>query len=380
MNNRKYKSWIEISRSSLLTNINLFRNVINNDSKLYLVVKANAYGHGLNEIIGLTKELIDGYCVDSFEEAIFINNICPEMPILVLGFVVPSSLSELIKRGISFVIYDINIAIYISKLKLDKKAKIHMKIETGLNRQGIRSDELVSVAKYMQTNHVYFEIEGAYTHFADIEDTLDSSYALNQLINFNSCLEKLRKINCKPKMVHCAATAGILLFPDTHMNMIRLGIGQYGLLPSRETKIALSLSKKEFKLLPVLQFKSIVVQLKKVKIGESVGYGRSWYSSRNSIIAIVPVGYSDGYDRKLSNNSRVLVNGMYAPVIGRVAMNMIHIDVTDINNIKVEDEVILIGKQGKNSITVEEIANRIGTINYEVVARLSRHLPRIVVD
>ena len=225
------------------------------------------------------------------------------------------------------------------------------------------------------------ELEGISTHFANIEDTLDPSFAMQQLSRFNKALKECKKEKIKIPYIHCAASAATLLYKNTHFNMVRIGIGMYGLWPSREAQMALSIKKMAgaIKLSPVLTWKSIVAQVKTLKAGESVGYGRTWFSPRKSRIAIIPVGYYDGYDRGLSNNSRVLIRGQFAPVVGRVAMNMITADVTEIRRAKPDNEVILIGKTKKEQISADELAIKIGTINYEIVSRINPNLPRIVV-
>ena len=219
------------------------------------------------------------------------------------------------------------------------------------------------------------------THFANIEDTLDPTYAFSQLGRFRDSLDLLKKSGLDYKLAHSACTAAAMLYRNTHLNVIRLGIGLYGLWPSKETKIAISLQKKRkhFSLKPVLSWKSIVAQVKWVKTGDSVGYGRTWFAPKRTKLAIVPIGYSDGYDRGLSNNSSVLIRGKKAQLVGRVAMNMIAVDVSQIKDVKTEDEVMLIGKNNESEVTADEIANRLGTISYEVVARINPQIPRIVV-
>jgi len=234
------------------------------------------------------------------------------------------------------------------------------------------------LAKFILKHKEKLYLEGLSTHFANIEDTLDASFANLQLSRLKDAISNLKRNGVNPQLVHCAASAGTILYPSTHFNMVRIGIALYGLWPSRETKIALALRKKKLVLNPVLSWKSIVAQLKVVKAGDSVGYGRTWYAARKTKVAVIPIGYSDGYDRKLSGASRVLINGKFAPVIGRVAMNMIVVDVTGINKINIEDEVVLIGASRKESISAEELAERSGTINYEVVARINERIPRVL--
>lgn len=375
----KYKSWVEISKKALFHNVRVFRHAVGKNVKLAAVVKANAYGHGLPEIVSLLRDKVDVLAVDNIDEALTIRGIDKKVPVLVLGYTTLANLFLPIENDISFVVYNMESLRKIVSLKMEKLAKIHLKIETGLNRQGIQERDLPTFLKFIKSHKKSFFLEGVYTHYANIEDTLDSTFAMRQLENFREAIAAVRYKGFNPRFIHSAASAGTLLYPETYFSMIRLGIGLYGLWPSNETKLALSIKKKSITLEPVMTWKSIVAQLKSVERGESVGYGRTWYASRKGKIAVIPIGYSDGYDRKLSNSGRIIIGNSCAPVIGRVAMNMIVVDVTDIGNVKIEDEVILIGRKGRILVSAEDIAQKIGTINYEVVARINPLLPRIVV-
>jgi len=375
----KYKSWIEISKKALFHNIEVFRKSVGKNVKLAAVVKANAYGHGLKEIVPLLKNKVDVLAVDNIDEALTIRKIDDSIPVLVLGYITLENLFLPVENDISFVVYNMESLKKIVSLKMEKTAKIHLKIETGLNRQGVSESDLPEFLKFVKSHKNSIYLEGVYTHFANIEDTLDPSFAKKQLFEFNKALKTVRKEGFKPSMVHSAASAGALLYPETHFSMVRVGFGIYGWWMSLETRVSLLAQKKDLDLQPVLTWKSIVAQIKRINVGESVGYGQTWFATRKTKIAVIPVGYSDGYDRKLSNIGRVIINGTHALVIGRVAMNMIMVDVTDVKNIKLEDEVALLGNMDGLKVSADEIAKKIGTINYEVVSRISPLLPRIVV-
>jgi len=377
---QKNKTWLEISKDLLISNIKEIKKLLKENCKLCCVVKANAYGHGLEEVASVIKDETDLFAVDSLDEALKIRNLQIKKPIIVLGFTPLKNLKETIENDISFVIYNDSALEKIKKLNLDKKAKVHIKIETGTNRQGLcKRDAFVFARKLLKENNL-LDLEGIYTHYANIEDTLDSSFAMLQLKKFNDVKKEFDKKIGKLKYYHTAASSAIILYPETHFNTVRLGISLYGLWPSKEVEINESLLKKNgLKLSSVLTWKSIIAQVKKIKKGESVSYGRTWFSKRDSVIAVIPVGYYDGVDRKLSNLGRVLIKGKYASIVGRVAMDMIIVDVTDIKNVEVEDEVVLLGKQGENRITAEEIADKLGTINYEVVCRINPLIPRYIV-
>ena len=223
-------------------------------------------------------------------------------------------------------------------------------------------------------------LEGISSHFANIEDTTDHSYAGLQLENFRRNLERLTEAGIKIPLRHMSCSAAAMLFPKTHFEMVRVGIGVYGLWPSRETYVSCLMAKKEpIQLRPVLSWKARVAQLKTVPAGAFVGYGCTYRATRRLRLALAPVGYYDGYPRQLSNVAYVLVKEKRAPLRGRVAMDFIALDVTDIPGVKREDEVVLLGKEGAETLTADTLAGWAGTINYEIVARLNPEIPRIVV-
>jgi len=379
-NKYQHRTWLEISKTALLKNLIVFRKIVGRKVKIAAVVKANAYGHGLEETARIIQNKVDCFAVDSLTEALKLRDLGISKLILVMGYTKENVIKEAVENEISLVVYDKYSLAKIVSLNYPKKARVHLKIETGLNRQGVKISELLTLLKIIKKKEKSILLEGIYTHFANIEDTVDPSFAYTQLANFKKVLKVVKKSGIKPKYFHCAASAAALLYRDTHFNMVRAGISLYGLWPSKETKISVSLKGAKLSLTSALSWKSTVATVKKVSSGESVGYGRTWVAPRDSSIAVIPVGYSDGYDRKLSNNSRVLINGKYAPVVGRVAMNMIMADVTDIKNIKRENTVTLLGNEGGKDITADELAERIGTINYEIVARINPLIPRVVVN
>ncbi len=379
-NKFQHRTWVEISKNALLKNFRTFRKIVGGGIKIAAVVKANAYGHGLEEVSKIFDKEVDLFAVDSLTEALRLRSPGITKPILVLGYTKEDALEMAIENDISFVIYDKNILSRIASLKYSKKAKVHLKIETGLNRQGVKMLELPALLNIIKKNKMFILVEGVYTHFANVEDTIDPSFAHRQLSDFKRALKLISKSGIKPKYIHCAASAAALLYKDTHFNMTRIGISLYGLWPSKETQIVTNLKGVNVALVPALSWKSIIAQVKKVEAGESVGYGRTWVAPKDTLVAVIPVGYSDGYDRGLSNNSRVLINGQYAPLIGRVAMNMFMADVTEIPSAKKEDVVTLLGSERGKSITADELAERIGTINYEIISRINPLIPRLVVD
>ncbi len=221
------------------------------------------------------------------------------------------------------------------------------------------------------------EIEGVYTHFANIEDTLDPSFAKLQVQRFQEALGIIERAGIRPVHIHASATAGALLYSDMDFTMVRVGIGAYGIWPSRETQLAARERGRQISLSPVLTWKTRVVQVKKIQAGDYVGYGLTYQARRPMQAVVLPIGYYDGYDRGLSNSGRALIHGQPVPVIGRVAMNMTMLDVTDVGA-QPDDEVVLLGRQASAEIRAEELAEKIGTIPYEVLARINPLIPRIL--
>lgn len=365
-----FKTWVEISRSALTHNLRFFRKLVGKKTKILCVVKANAYGHGLKEVTEILGKLrdTDWFGVDNLEEALLIKKLGVTKPVLVLGYTRLFDLKETMLNGISFVISNKETLEKIVSLKLNKAARVHLKIETGLNRQGIKRNEILKFLSFIKKHKKYIYLEGVCTHFADFEN---ASFVREQLVEFKNAVRLVKENGFKGFIVHSAATGAAILYRDARFDMVRIGIGLYGLSP------ALSPLNKELR--AVASWKSIVAQVKEADKNESVGYGRTWFATKKTKIAVIPIGYADGFDRHLSNKGRVLIRGKFAKVLGRVMMNMIVVDVTNILNLKAEEEAVLIGKSKKNEILAEELAEKLGTISYEVFSRVNPLLPRIVV-
>lgn len=371
-------SCIEIHQGQLKQNIEIFRNLIAPGTALMVVVKANAYGHGLETVARLIAERADWLGVNCVDEALAITRLGVKKPIAILGHTNLDQVDHVVRNGYRQVLYRIDVANALSDSakKLGAIARVHLKIETGTNRQGIALSDLEGFISTVQ-KLPGLDIEGAYTHFANIEDTLDPSFAQWQLQRFQQALSTLKRAGIQPSQIHASATAGALLYPDMDFTMVRVGIGAYGIWPSRETQLAARERGRQVAIAPVLTWKTKVAQIKKIESGDYVGYGLTYQARRPMQVAVLPVGYYDGYDRKLSNSGRVLLRGQPVPVIGRVAMNMTMLDATDVGA-QFDDEVVLLGRQGSVEIRVEEIAEKIGTIPYEVLSRINPTIPRIL--
>jgi alanine racemase len=261
-----------------------------------------------------------------------------------------------------------------------KAAYVHLKIETGTSRQGLAGQDLRRLVRELKRTPGVV-IEGASTHYANIEDTTDSSFAKLQLERYRENLELLKSEGIDPPWKHTACSAAAILFPETYFNLARLGIAMYGLWPSKETLAVAKRAKRVLRLKPVLGWKTVIAQIKRLPKGTPISYGLTESTTRASKVAILPVGYWDGYDRRgMSNVGQVLVRGRRCKVMGRVCMNMCVVDVTDVPGVQVQDEVVLLGRQRRETITAEELASKMDTINYEVVTRINpaieRHLVR----
>lgn len=375
-----YLKWIEIEESAPDWNLGQLRSCSDNRDLLFCaVVKSNAYGHGVEPFTSLLPSA-DWFAVNSLDEGLELRQYGIDKPILLLGHVLIERLSEAVEADLRLTVYNIETLEKLEKILNQRvRCRIHVKIETGTGRQGIlphRVPEFIDRASGIEG----LEIEGLSTHFANIEDTLNHDYAEGQLRLFNEVVEMVRGSGVSPAVIHTACTAATILFPETHFNMLRAGIGLYGLWPSRETFLsAQSNGITVPDLRPALSWKTRIVQIKELPAGSYIGYGCTYKTSRSTRLGVLPVGYADGYDRRCGSSAHVLVRGERAPVLGRICMNLIMIDLTDIPQAALEDTVVLLGQDRNEIISAEMLAEWAGTINYEIVTRLSPFLPRIIV-
>lgn len=385
MDTRALSSWIEISRGAYLHNLRFFRRLVGPRVELAAVVKANAYGHGWRPIAELAAAGdADSFCVHSLDEALDLRAAGFRQDVLIMGHVPLARAAEAVAHDFRCGLFSLESAAALAGAARDqgRRARVHLKLETGTYRQGVDDDELAAFLDFLRA-HSEVRLEGAYTHFANIEDTTDHTYAESQLRRFDELVERLRAAGFGDLRRHAACSAASLVVSRTHFDMVRLGVSQYGLWPSKETFLSYQLRHAETPeetLRPVLAWKTRISQVKRVPAGRFVGYGCTYQTSRDSRIAVLPIGYSDGYDRQFSNQAHVLVRGRRAPVRGRVCMNLTMVDVTDVPGVALEDEVVVLGRQGDQRVRAEDLAALAGTISYEVVARIRDGLPRLVVD
>ncbi len=370
--------WVELDSKAPDHNVKELRKNTQKEVLFCAVVKSNAYGHGVAQILKLLPSA-DWFAVNSLEEGIELRELGVQKPVLLLGHVSLARLKEAARAHLRLSVYNRETLTALSRLKArEDPVPVHLNVETGTGRQGVLIEDLPSFVREIQ-NTKNAVLEGVSTHFANIEDTLNHEYAEHQLTAFGEALSIIEKTMEKPRIVHTACTAAAILFPKTHFNMLRAGIGIYGLWPSRETYLSTLMGQLPVPdLKPVLSWKTRIAQIKTVKEGSYIGYGCTYKTTRETRLGVLPVGYADGYDRKMGNTAYVLVKGKRAPVIGRVCMNLCMIDVTDIPDVKLEDEVVLLGKSGEETITAETMAGWAGTINYEIVTRINPSLERWV--
>ncbi|MEK9175445.1 MAG: alanine racemase [Patescibacteria group bacterium] len=373
MQNNKlpYKTWLEIDRDALLSNITTIEKHIDKNIVCMAIIKANAYGHGFCEVAQVLRAKKNIWLgVDSLDEALVLKKLGMSQPIMILGYIPPSRLLEALRANFRVSVYNLaTLKHIVSLLKTHRSVQphLHLKIETGTNRLGLQLKDLAEVKHFPL-------VEGIYTHFADAENSRSIFYK-KQLRVLKKAIWILKQKSITPHFVHAASSAALLVHPKTHLSLVRLGISLYGLWPSDDVKYSLS---NKIKLRPVLTWKTCIAQIKEISKRETVGYDRTWMVKQKSKIAILPVGYYDGYDRKLSNCGEVLINGNLARVIGRVCMNMMMVDITGISANE-NDEIVLLGKSGNKEITADDIAKKIGTINYEIVSRINTLIPRIII-
>lgn len=375
-------SVIEISQEAHKNNIEFLKKTFGKKVILSSVVKGNAYGHGLKEFTTMAyANGVRHFSVFDVEEAkVVFDNLGNKVEILIMGFVADDDLEWVIINQIEFFVFERYRLAKASKVakRLNIKAIIHIEIETGMNRTGFKISEISKVAPYLikEKNTLFFK--GLCTHYAGAESISNYFRVEKQILEFNKAITIFSTFELHPIIKHSACSAASIMFPETRMDLVRIGILQYGLWPSSEVLVSY-LNTKKSKIDPlhrVITWKSEVMSVKRVKSGEFIGYGTSFMAKENMKIVTIPLGYSHGYSRSLSNHGRVLINGKRCTVIGTVNMNMITVDVSQIEHIKKGDEVVLIGKQQNLTITVNSFSDFSNQLNYELLTRISKTIPR----
>ncbi|EQB87019.1 alanine racemase [Clostridium punense] len=364
-------TWVEINLDNLIWNFNQAKKIVSKETKIAAVLKANAYGHGA---IGVAKVLIesgvDYLAVACLSEALELRRVFKEVPILVMGYTADEYLSIAVENKITLTIFSISQGEKISNIAsaLGVIAKVHVKIDTGFNRLGLKWSENLKYAIQTIYNMKNLYVEGIFTHLALVNRMEDEK----QYRLFQKVIKELEEQSISIPVKHICDSIGMVRYPEYHMDMIRLGAFLYGMRPTGVTDEAVDLR-------IALTFKTKVAHIKNIEKGEGVGYDFSFIAEKKSKIATLPVGYADGYMRCLSNSGEVMIGGEKAKAIGKICMDQTMIDLTHVEGVNVGDEVILLGGQGRNSIDIIEVAEKCNTNRNEILSVISRRVPRVYI-
>ncbi len=364
----------EINAAALRRNLASIKNHMRKNVKVMAIVKANAYGHGIVEVSEiLADEKIDYLGVGFLDEGIVLRKNGIKVPTLVLGGVLGNQIKEFLAHDLEVTVSSIELAKKIDNevgSSGDQRARVHLKLDTGMERIGVRAENAVTFAQEVRSLK-HLEIVGVYSHFATADEN-DKSFAYQQLQRFTKAIREIEMTGIAIPLKHIANSGAILDIPESHFDMVRVGMMLYGLYPSKETSESIPLQ-------PALALRSKVVFLKEVPARTSIGYGRSYFTERSTKTATIPIGYGDGYSRTLSHKAEVLIRGSRFPVVGTVCMDQLMVDVGTRSDIHVGDDVTLIGKDGEEEITGWEIARKMGTNHYEVLCMIAARVPRVLV-
>ena len=367
--------WVEINLDNLAHNMREIRRLTDKKALVTAVIKADGYGHGAKYITDtLLKNGANRFAVAVLDEALELREFGVKEPILILGYTQPDRAKEIVENEIEQAVYSYELSKAISEeaVRQNKTAKIHIKIDTGMGRIGLRPNEdAVSLIKEI-SKLPNIAIEGIFTHFA-IADETDKDYTYGQFEKFKWIFNRLEEEGVKINVRHCGNSAVIIDLPEMHLDMVRAGIILYGLAPSFDVKLD------KINLKQVMSLKARITHVKEIDKDESVSYGRKFIATKKSKIASLPLGYADGYTRMLTGKAEALIKGTKVPVVGRICMDQCMIDVTGIDDVNVGDEVVLFGEQNGAFISIDEVADKLGTINYEIVCMIAKRIPRVYI-
>ncbi len=368
-------AWAEVDLDALAHNMREVRRLTGKGAIVTAVIKADGYGHGAGKIAQtLLENGADRFAVAVLDEGIELRRKGFEVPILVMGFTDRERAKDVISHDLGQAVYSWDLAEALSReaTKQGRKAKIHIKIDTGMGRIGLQPEEdtirLIKKISLLPN----LEIEGIFTHFA-VADTIDKEYTKGQYEKFARICKELEGENINIGIKHCGNSATIIDLPDMHMDMVRAGIMLYGLKPSSDVMLG------KLELRQAMSLKVRISHVKEIEVGQSVSYGRKFIAEKKRKIASLPIGYADGYTRMLSGKAEALVHGKRVPVVGRICMDQCMIDVTGIEDVKVGDEAVLFGRQQSEFIHIDELAEKLDTINYEIVCMISKRVPRVYI-
>jgi len=367
-------TWVEVSLSAFRSNMRAFREALPDSMAVMAVVKADAYGHGAVQMAKTAVEEGADYLGVAFmDEALELRRAGIEAPILILGYTPPEAIPLAARYNITVNVYSFEVLDALRKLSAQNRVKIHIKVDTGMGRLGLhREEEAISfIEESLSLPGV--EVEGLFTHFANADDA-DKTYTQMQYDRFDRIVSHFANRGVRFKYLHTGNTAAGIDTPELSYNMIRLGIGLYGLYPSQQVR------QERIELSPVMSWKTRVVMLKTMPEGAGVSYGTIYRTREGERIATLPVGYADGYSRRLTGAASAIVRGCKVPVVGTICMDQCMLSVTEVPDVSLGDEVVLLGRQGEEVITADELAAKLGTINYEITCMISHRVPRVYLE
>jgi len=367
-------TWAEVNLNALIHNFKEIKKKVGPDVGVMAIVKAQGYGHGMVQVSKvLENEGVNYFGVTSPSEAFFLRREGIKSSILILGPTMLDQAKKIIEKDIIQTICTKEIALALQGecKELKKRLKVHIEVDTGMGRTGVPYQRALKLIKEV-VKIPELKVEGIFTHFSTADEE-DKNFTKEQLRRFKEILEKLEKEGINIPLRHAANSAGVLNFPESYFNIVRPGLILYGIYPSEYVSRSLDLH-------PVMSLKSKVIYLKRVSKGATISYGKTYVTDKDTTIAILPIGYEDGYNRLLSNKGEVIIKGKRVRIAGRVCMDQTILDVGEVPDVKVGDEVVLIGKQGKERVSVEEIAKKVETVPHEVVCRIAERVPRIYLN
>ena len=363
----------EVSLEAIENNIRSMAGIISPGTKILAVIKADGYGHGALQVAVRLEQMdcVFGYATATAEEAFKLRNDDIRKPILVLGYTFPDNYEDMIRLDIRPAVFKKETARQLNEAAaaVGRTCRIHIKVDTGMSRIGVPCNEEGIETALEISRYDRLSVEGMFTHFARADEP-DKTPAIKQLEKFNDFLRRCADRGLEPELKHCSNSAAILEMPEANMDLVRAGITMYGLWPSGEELTD------SIRLEPAMSLKSSIVYIKTLEPGTEISYGGIYTTDKTTRVATVPVGYADGYPRSLSNKGYVLIKGKKAPILGRVCMDQLMVDVTDIPEAQEYDEVVLLGNSGGSTITAEELGSLSGRFNYEFVCAISDRVPR----
>lgn len=369
------QAWAEINIDNLIHNFRHVRKITGNNTKIMSIIKADAYGHGAVEVgKALIEEGVDIFGVATLSEALLLRDRFPMQEIFILGYSPEECVEQIIENNIVKTVFNYDFAELLNEVaeRLGKKARIHIKVDTGMGRLGMRPthENAQRVADIAKLKNI--EIEGIFTHMSSADD-VDKRVSYEQITKFDKFLDMVHENGVFPKYVHVSNSAGVLGMPEFNRDIVRPGIMLYGMYPSKELKRA------DVDLRQVMSLKAQIAVINEINEGESVSYGGTFVAKDKRLVGTIPIGYGDGFSRSLSNRAHVIVKGKLAPVVGRVCMDHFMIDVTHIEGVKPGDVVTVYGKDGDEAIWIEDVASMLDTISYEITCRLNKRIPKVFI-